>query len=185
MQLSPQYALDFASAGLYASAGDSSRAMEHTVAGVTSRDYMRDVAMGVVGAAVAAVTVARPPLVVNPAMLDELAANGVKFTPQNVIATGKNANGQVVFLETGNTKSGLAHIIEEHGSQFAQMGISEAEIPSVVMKAVTEGKLIGYQGSGTGRPIYEITINGQPQRIAVTVGSNGYIVGANPKGSGK
>ena len=121
----------------------------------------------------------------NPAMLDELAANGVKFTPQNVIATGRSANGQVVFLEKGNSQSGLTHIIGEHGSQFAQMGIAEAEIPSVVMKAVSQGKLVGYQGSGTGRPIYEITINGQPQRIAVTVGSNGYIVGANPRGGGK
>lgn len=63
-------------------------------------------------------------------------------------------------------------------------GISEAEIPSVVMKAVSQGKIVGYQGSGTGRPIYEITVNGQPQYIAVTVGNNGYIVGANPRGSG-
>jgi hypothetical protein len=65
------------------------------------------------------------------------------------------------------------------------MGVAEAEIPSVVMRAVTQGKIVGYQGSGTGRPIYEITVNGQTQRIAVTVADNGYIVGANPKGSGK
>ena len=184
MKLSPQYALDFASAGLYASVGDNSRATEHVIAGVTSRDYVRDVALGVAGAAVSAATVVRP-AAVNPALLNELSANGVKFTPQNIIATGRNANGQVVFLETGNAKSGLQHIIGEHGSQFAQMGVSEAQIPGVVMRAVTEGKLVGYQGSGTGRPIYEININGQTQRIAVTVGDNGYIVGANPRGSGK
>lgn len=64
------------------------------------------------------------------------------------------------------------------------MGVSEAQIPRVVMKAVSEGKLVGYQGSGTGRPIYELTINGQ-QRIAVTVGENGFVVGANPRGSVK
>lgn len=116
-------------------------------------------------------------------MLDELAANGVKFTPENVIATTRNSSGQVVFLETGNSKAGLQHIMEEHGSQFAQMGVSEAEIPGVVMKAVSEGKLVGYQGTGIGRPIYELTINGQPQRIAVTVGDNGFVVGANPRGA--
>ncbi|WP_434650257.1 filamentous hemagglutinin N-terminal domain-containing protein [Pseudomonas sp. D1-2] len=119
----------------------------------------------------------------NTSLLDELAANGVKFTPENVIATTRNSSGQVVFLETGNSKAGLQHIIEEHGSQFSQMGVSEAEIPGVVMKAVSEGKLVGYQGTGTGRPIYELTINGQPQRIAVTVGDNGFVVGANPRGS--
>lgn len=120
---------------------------------------------------------------VSTSLLDELTANGVKFTPENVVATTRSSNGKVVFLETGNSKAGLQHIIEEHGSQFAQMGVSEAQIPSVVMKAVSEGKLIGYQGSGAGRPIYELTINGQQQRIAVTVGDNGFVVGANPRGS--
>ncbi|SDL72922.1 hypothetical protein SAMN05216186_1291, partial [Pseudomonas indica] len=121
----------------------------------------------------------------NTTLIDELAANGVKFTPENVIAVGRSPSGQVVFLETGSSKAGLQHIIEEHGSQFVQMGVSEAQIPGVVMKAVTEGKLVGYQGSGLGRPIYELVINGEPQRIAVTVGNNGFIVGANPRGSMK
>lgn len=97
-------------------------------------------------------------------------------------ATTRNSSGKVVFLETGNSKAGLQHIVEEHGSQFAQMGLSEAQIPGVVMKAVSEGKLVGYQGSGSGRPIYELNINGQPQRIAVTVSDNGFVVGANPRG---
>ncbi|MDF3864914.1 hemagglutinin repeat-containing protein, partial [Pseudomonas denitrificans (nom. rej.)] len=119
----------------------------------------------------------------NTSLLDELTANGVKFTPENVIATTRSSSGKVVFLETGNSKAGLQHIIEEHGSQFAQMGVSEAQIPGVVMRAVSEGKLVGYQGSGVGRPIYELNINGQTQRIAVTVGDNGFVVGANPRGS--
>ncbi|SDS85464.1 filamentous hemagglutinin [Pseudomonas trivialis] len=63
------------------------------------------------------------------------------------------------------------------------MGVSEAQVPGVVMKAVSEGKLVGYQGAEVGRPIYELTINGQPQRIAVTIGDNGFVVGANPRGS--
>ena len=60
-------------------------------------------------------------------MLDELTANGVKFTPENVIATTRSSSVKVVFLETGNLKAGLQHIIEEHGSQFAQMGVSVRE----------------------------------------------------------
>ena len=76
-------------------------------------------------------------------------------------------------------------IVAEHGSEFANVGIAETQIPGAVMQAVTQGKIVGYQGTGTGRPIYETIINGQPQKIAVTVGDNGYIVGANPRGSGK
>ncbi|QBG93743.1 hemagglutinin repeat-containing protein [Xanthomonas oryzae] len=122
---------------------------------------------------------------VNPALLNELAANGVKFTPENVIATARSPSGQVVFLETGSPTAGLQHIVQEHGPEFASIGVSEAQIPSVVMRAVTEGKIVGYQGSGTGRPIYELTINGETQRIAITTGNNGFIVGANPRGTGK
>jgi hypothetical protein len=59
-QTSPQYALDFASAGLYSASGDNGRAIEHVTAGVTSRDYVRDVLLGVAGAAGAAATGTRP-----------------------------------------------------------------------------------------------------------------------------
>ena len=118
-------------------------------------------------------------------LLEELSANGVKFTPGNIVSTARSQSGQVVFLETGNSKAGLQHIVEGHGSQFAQMGVPESQIPEVVMKALSEGKLVNYQGTGTGCPVFELTINGKRQRIAITVGNNGFIVGANPKGSVK
>jgi hypothetical protein len=120
---------------------------------------------------------------INSALLSEMAANGVKFTPADVVATSRMTNGQVVFMEAGNSKAGLQHIIEQHGDQSAQMGILESQIPEVVMKAVSEGKIIGYQGAGVERPIYEVSIDGQSRRIAVTIGNNGFIVGANPRGS--
>ena len=47
---------------------------------------------------------------VDPAALCTLAANGIKFTPENVIATGRTSGGQIVFLETGNSGPGLQHI---------------------------------------------------------------------------
>jgi len=53
------------------------------------------------------------------------------------------------------------------------------------MKAVTDGKVVGYQGSGVGRLIYETMINGKKHNIAITVGNNGYVVGANLRGSVK
>jgi len=62
------------------------------------------------------------------------------------------------------------------------LGVAQDQIPSVVMDAVTNGEMVGYQGRDTGRPIYQITVNGRVQRIAVTTGSNGFIVGANPAG---
>ncbi|MBN3066330.1 VENN motif pre-toxin domain-containing protein [Pectobacterium aquaticum] len=118
-------------------------------------------------------------------LLKEMTTQGIKFTPENVVSVAKDNSGKIIFLEKGNSKSGLQHIVEEHGSQFAQIGIAESRIPDVVMKAATEGKIVGYQGTGTGRPIYETMINGKKYNIAVTIGNNGYIVGANLRGSVK
>lgn len=117
---------------------------------------------------------------VDPALIQKLQEGGVKFTPGNVVAAGENADGQVVFLETGNSRAGLTHIIEQHGGQFAQMGISEGRIPDFVVTAATEGRVVGIQGT---RPIFEVEFEGQARRVAVTVGSNGFVVGANPVGS--
>ncbi|AHN29308.1 hemagglutinin/hemolysin-related protein [Snodgrassella alvi wkB2] len=120
---------------------------------------------------------------INQQYLEEMSKNGVKFSPENILKVEKLADGKIVFLEKGNSSAGLQHIVERHASDFAKIGVSESQIPNVVIDTVSKGKIIGYQGKGTGRPIYEITINGQKQRIAVTTGSNGFIVGANPAGS--
>ena len=49
------------------------------------------------------------------------------------------------------------------------------------MTAVSKGTIVGYQGKSTTRPIYEVKYDGVIHQVAVTIGSNGYIVGANPK----
>lgn len=115
-------------------------------------------------------------------LLKEMSSQGIKYTPENIVQVAKNADGKIVFLETGNSKAELQHIIGEHAKDFANIGVSEAQIPSVVMKAVAEGKIVGYQGKGKGRPIYETVINGEVHRLAITVSSNGFMVGANPAG---
>jgi hypothetical protein len=122
------------------------------------------------------------PSPIDASHLDELSANGVKFNRENVVATGRDSSGRVVFLETGNSSAGLSHIIARHSDDFAAVGIPDKRIADAVMRAATKGEVVGYQGVGTGRPIYEVVINGQRQHIAVTTSSNGFIVGANPRG---
>ena len=46
------------------------------------------------------------------------------------------------------------------------------------MTAVSKGKIVDYQG---GRPIYNVVYNGVNREVAITVGDNGFIVGANPR----
>lgn len=113
-------------------------------------------------------------------LVAELKANGVNFTSENVLKIEKLADGRIVWLESGNEKAGLAHIVTKHAGEFLGRGITADQIPDAIMTAVKEGKIIGYQGKGTDRPIYEFAFNGKAQQVAITVSSNGYIVGANP-----
>lgn len=47
------------------------------------------------------------------------------------------------------------------------------------MRRRTDGNVVGTQGRG--RLIYEVTVDGEVRHVAITVGKNGYIVGANPR----
>ncbi len=111
-----------------------------------------------------------------------MSSQGIKYSPQNIVQVVKNADGKIIFFETGNSRAGLQHIIGEHAKDFTNIGVSEAPIPSVLMKAVADNKIEGYQGKGTERPIYVTVINSEVYRLAITVSNNGFMVGANPAG---
>jgi hypothetical protein len=111
------------------------------------------------------------------ALVKELQDSGVKCDPSKIVRIERGADGKIRFLEEGNSRAGLQHIVEEHSEDFANKGVPEGDIPDVVMRAVTDGKQVGMQGT---RPIYEVMYGGKLLKIAVTVGSNGFIVGANP-----
>lgn len=115
-------------------------------------------------------------------LMDELNREGVKYAPESIVGISRGADGRIKFLETGNDKAGLTHI-ERHAPEFESLGISKDRIPDFVMAAVTEGSVVGYQGKGHGRPIMEFRYNDAVYRLAVTVGSNGFVVGANPVNS--
>lgn len=117
---------------------------------------------------------------VDSALIKELQKRNENFTQKDIIAAERDRSGNVVWLEKGNDRAGLKHILS-HESQFTKFGVDRRDIPEYVMKAITGGNIIGYQGQGTGRPIYEFDHNGETHRLAVTIGSNGFIVGANPK----
>ena len=118
------------------------------------------------------------------ALLSQLDARGEKYNKSEVVAITQDRAGNIAWLEKGHLgdrPSGLAHIMDAHGSDFKNQDLTEAEVPQYIMTAVKYGEIVGYQGRGTGRPIYEFKYDGIIRRVAITIGSNGYIVGANPK----
>ena len=114
-------------------------------------------------------------------LIAEVVASGEKISPDKVLMITREPDGKIVWMETGTGKSGLEHIISEHGHQFNGKGISNEDIPNYILEAVYQGNIVGYQGKKDPRPVYEFIYNGERQRVAVQVGSNGYIVSANPK----
>lgn len=112
-------------------------------------------------------------------LMRELANSGEKVSVDDVVAVTRTADGKLVWLETGTEGAGLKHILS-HSSDFAAKGISELQIPELIVEAIKNGKIIGYQGNKNTRPIYEVIFHDKVQRVAITIGSNGFVVGANP-----
>jgi hypothetical protein len=63
-------------------------------------------------------------------------------------------------------------------ADFQRAGITPDSIVELVFHAITNGTPIGI--TGKDRPVYAVTFQGREHRVAVTVGSNGYVVGAAP-----
>ncbi|MGO4649907.1 hypothetical protein AB4305_34065 [Nocardia sp. 2YAB30] len=86
-------------------------------------------------------------------LIQELEGNGIKFDRENIVQIGRDPDGKIIFLEQGNGRAGLQHILS-HADDFARKGISENELSEVVVRAATEGEKVGV--SGRDRPIYQI-----------------------------
>ena len=64
-------------------------------------------------------------------LIQELKDKGVKFTEEDLIWVFKNKEDKIIFLEKGNAKAGLQHILEKHKEEFLNKGINESEIPNI------------------------------------------------------
>ncbi|WP_253769053.1 hypothetical protein [Goodfellowiella coeruleoviolacea] len=117
--------------------------------------------------------------VVDEELIAEARRAGVRISPGRVLRIGRDGTGRIVWLEEGDEQSGARHILKkERVTEFAGMDIPQGDIIDVVWQAVLSGNPLGI--SGKDRVVYETTYRGRRKLIAVTVGSNGYLIGANP-----
>ena len=90
-----------------------------------------------------------------------------------------------MWLETGNERSGLAHMQTDRKIRsFEGVGIKSCDqpqnLPILVEAHTTVGRHISYQGKDTTRPIMATYIDGKVHKGVVSVARNGYTVGMNP-----
>ncbi len=111
---------------------------------------------------------------IDSSLLDELASSGVKYNPDEVIMVTKNLDGKLMWLEKGNGKAGLTHILEKHADNFAARGVSD--IPNL-LKRVLSTKPIK-TGSNAKGLYADYVFNGNKYRVAY--GTNGFVVSFYP-----
>ena len=76
------------------------------------------------------------------ALVEEVVAAGHKISPADVVQIARAPDGRVVWLERGDGRAGLSHILRAGRIRdFARCGVAYAEIPGLAVRAVTHGNL--------------------------------------------
>ncbi len=110
-------------------------------------------------------------------LIRELVESGKKCRPEEIVHIDKAEAGGIVWIETGNKRAGLTHILERHRKDFEARGISSKQIPEFISKALKQGETIGTKANEAGKTVL-LKIEGKIYKIAI--GSNGFIVTAYP-----
>ena len=108
-------------------------------------------------------------------LMNELAQSDVKYNPNDVVMVTKNHTGKLMWLENGNSSSGLQHILDGHATDLSAKGISN--IPQALCEMLQTSP-IGI-GNTTSGPYADYLYNGNQYRVPY--GTNGYIVSFYPK----
>ena len=128
-------------------------------------------------------------------MIDEglvkvLEGNGVKFSREDMVFITRDATGQVVWLENGNSGAGLEHILHGngitrgHARDFENaMGLSESEVPRYLHRVITHGEVVSnrLKPLANGRMGYtRVYYYGGRYNVITGIGTNGFITSAYP-----
>lgn len=88
---------------------------------------------------------------------------------------------QILWVEDNLPQAGYQHMLK-HADEFEQIGITKDQLSEIAEAATTVGIPGGQQGNKgkrLGRPIFGLFFYGKPLAVAVSVGSNGFVVGMN------
>jgi len=126
----------------------------------------------------------------NPAYFYEAPDGAIRSSP---IVLGEHPHLAITVMR----EQGLRHIVTHHGREFRRMfeaspgvairpGNLDERITEFTLRALSVGEVVGRQGgTDNGRPVYRLRREHHAALtediyIAITVGTNGYVVGANP-----
>jgi hypothetical protein len=112
-------------------------------------------------------------------LVAEVVAAGNKIDPAQTLQIVRAPDGRIVWLERGDGRSGLSHLLRaERLAQFGDRGVAPEEVPTIAIRAVTEGTRLGPVRDGG--VAYEVPLGDRRVDVVVVEGSNGYLVTAYP-----
>ncbi|APU15955.1 MULTISPECIES: hypothetical protein [Actinoalloteichus] len=109
----------------------------------------------------------------------ELRRRGSAVNPDDVVRAERLDDGRITWIENGNDKTGMRHILlPKRVRDFEGVHIPREEIENLLFAAIRRGTVVGH--CGTDRPVYEVEYLGERRRVAISTTSEGKIYGANP-----
>ena len=119
----------------------------------------------------------------NDPLIKDIINSGAKISVENVVFTARDKSGQIVWLETGDDRSGLEHI-KKHLKQFvSKHNMQEKTLIGHLKNVITRGRIVSSQikklpnGLDGFEKIY--LYKGKHLTVCAT-GTNGYIVTMYP-----
>lgn len=119
-------------------------------------------------------------------ILNDMKNSGIKFTKSKIEFAAKLENGNHIFLEKGDEKSGLTHIINRHGDDFSRafsdLNVNKSNLSSFLYDTITKGKLVSsVRRDSGGKEGYRNVYYYKGKRTVVySIAGNGYIVQSRP-----
>jgi len=110
-------------------------------------------------------------------LMEELAASGKKYSPDDVVMIVKNTEDELLWLEVGNENAGLTHILSKHQGELASCAIDD--VPAFIDNMVKGYRPETLMSSSRGMAAVYL-VEGKPYLIAY--GKNGFIVSFYPYG---
>lgn len=103
-----------------------------------------------------------------------MASSGVKYNADDVVTVMKNSDGKLMWLENGNSKAGLTHILERHADNFASQGVND--IPNLLENVLSTSPV---KTESNAKGLFaDYILNGNSYRVAYE--TNGYVVSFYP-----
>lgn len=120
-------------------------------------------------------------------LIEEAVKSGVKISEDQVLRIWKIVEKEkipgltrsIIWIEDGNARAGYQHMLD-HAAEFEELGVTKEQMTEVAEAATTVGHPGGIEGKKKpGRPIFGLYFYGQPLAVAISIGSNGFVVAMN------